>query len=356
MLKRLNDPEIRASGRRPWAPAAMAGVLAVASSTGFAATAFQLNFENQIPVNVVGCSATTDCTIPGGDNPTAGSNRGGNDGTRFIQEQLRIGNDLFFHVVVGDPATGFASESYTRSSVAAANNVNTAILQGNGLNPFSPDQGGNEGATVGSTARTRTNLGNSTTLFGNGRDPFSSNSRLTGNGTGDPSRTVLRMTLSDGQMTQEVSKPILNRKPLINQLTTDNQGMTSEFVADMRGIGYDQQDKAAPLVNRLHIVDPALPAAGSADFDMSRVQRSDVTAGRFVFTPGLGWRLPDGTDASAIGWTDATAIFHPGSYSGPGAGFDPLTVDWGSFFSRSQNNTACTFTGSTRRLHGVCPP
>ncbi len=356
MLKmRQTDPAPRVPGRRPWPGVVCAALLAMSGAPAVAATAFQLNFNNQIGINTPGCSATSDCTIPGGDNPTAGSNRAGNDGTRFIQEQLRIGNDLFFHVVVGDQATGFANESYTRSSVAAAQNVSTGILKGSGLNPFSPDQGGNEGNSVGTAVRTRSGLGNGTTLFGNGRNPFSTNEHLTGNGTADPSRTVLRMTLSDGQMSQEVSKPVLNRKPLINQLTTDNQGMTSEFIADMRGISYNEKDKATPVVNRLHIADSTLPSAGSADFDMSRVQRSNVTAGRFVFTPGLGWRLPDGSDASAIGWTDATAVFNPGTYSGPGAGFDPLTVDWGSFFSRSQNNTACNFTGSTRKLHGVCP-
>ena len=355
LKKRLTNSVLGVPGRRSWSRAVCAGLLSVAVAPALAATAFQLNFNNQIPVNIAGCSATSDCTIPGGDNPVAGSNRAGNDGTRFIQEQLQIGNDLFFHVVVGDPASGFANESYTRSSVAAAGNVSTGILKGSGLNPFSPDQGGNEGATVSTGARTRSSLGNGTTLFGNGARPFNANTHLTGNGTADPSRTVLRMTLSDGQMSQSVSKPVLNRKPLINQLTTDNQGMTSEFVADMRGISYSEKDKAAPIVNRLHLVDSTLPSPGSADFDMSRIQRSDVTAGRFIFTPGLGWRLPDGTDASSIGWTDATAVFNPGTYTGPGAGFDPLTVDWASFFSSTQNNTACNFTGSTRKLHGVCP-
>ena len=354
LMKRPIDPAPVAPGPWPWAVLVCAALLTWGARPAQAATAFQLNFNPSV-ANPVNCSPTTDCTIPGGANVTAGSNNAGNDGTRFIQEQLHVGNELYFHVVVGDPATGFANESYTRSSVAAAGNVSTGILRGSGLNPFSPDQGGNEGSTVSSNVRTRSGLPSRSTLFGNAAHPFSPNSHLTGNGTADPSRTVLRMTLSDGQMSQEVSKPVLDRKPLINQMTTDNQGMTSEFVADMRGISYGQKDKPAPVVNRLHIVDATLPSPGSADFDMTRVQRSDITAARFVFTPGLGWRLPNGADASSIGWTDATAVFNPGTYSGPGAGFDPLTVDWASFFSRSQNNTACNFTGSTRKLHGVCP-
>lgn len=338
-------------------------VMLLPAAAAEAATAFQLNFNNQLPSStLVGC-ANQDCTVAGGDRRTAGSNAGGNDGTRFIQEQLQIGSDLFFHVVVGDPATGFASESYTRSSKAAAINATTGTLQGNGANPFSPDQGGNEGFSPTSGVVTRSGLPNSLTLFGNGQNPFSANSHLTGNGTADPSRTVLRMTLSDGEMSLEVSKPVLNRKPLISQLTTDNKGMTSEFVADLRGISYSEANRPTPVVNRLHIVDATLPSPGSADFDMSRAQVSTVTAGRYSFTPGRGWIFPDGTTATK-GWSDSkvdasgntvTALFETGSYTGPGAGVDPLNVNWASFFSRAQNNGACNFPGSTRVVKGVCP-
>ncbi len=311
-----------------------------------AATAFQLNFNNQIPVSLATCGPTSDCTVRGGDRLLAGSSVSGNDGTRFIQEQLYIGNDLFFHVVVGDPATGFASESYTRSSQAAAANVSTALL-GGAPNPFSPDSGGNE-IGVGTNAINRTNLPDSRTLFGNARAPLDPRSNLTGSGTGDPSRTVLRVSVSDGEMSQEVSKPVLDRKPRISQLTTDNAGMVGEFVADMRSVSYREKNKTIPITNRLHIDDPTLPSPGSADFDMSMVQRSSVTAGKYDYTVGAGWNTADG-------WTAPGAVFTPGTYSGEGAGFDPLTTNWATFFSQTQNATACNFPNSTRQLLGICP-
>lgn len=372
--------------RAPFRPA-QGIVLPVLIVFGFsqpvvAATDFQLNFNAVLPATTLGpCggpsnSTSGDCTIFGGDQ-TVGSLIDGNDGTRFIQEELTIDNTLYFHMVVGDPALGFSNESYTRASLTSVGpNRGQSTAPNYMINPFSPDSGGNE-ISVGATAAQSQNavqrkgLGDKTTLFGNGRDPFgvgsltapvsaADSARITGSGTGDPTRTVMRMTLSDSQMVQEVNKPLLDRKPLISQVTTDNATMTSEFQADLRGLTYTQKDRNTPVVNRLTLnltgVD-ALPTDGAADFDMTKVQRSTVTAGKFAYTAGSGWNSADGWSHQVVdpntGNLVQDAVFSAGTYTGEGNGFDPLGVNWAQFFNPSQN-PGCT-NGGKRQIKGICP-
>jgi len=339
-----------------------------------AATEFQLNFNAVLPTPFFGScgqsSPGADCTIIGGDLAN-GANAGaaGNDGTRFIQEELTIDNTLYFHVIVGDPTTGFANESYTRVALTSVG-PNTDQISG-AISPFSPDSGGNE-INVSTKALNRTGLSTGKTLFGNARDPLgigslaspvsaADSARISGSGTGDPSRTVMRMTLSDSQMVQEVNKPLLDRKPLISQLTTDNVTMTSEFQADLRGLTYTQKDRNTPIVNKLTLVltgADALPTDGAANFDMTKVQRSTVTAGKFAYAAGSGWNSADGWAHRVVdpntGNLVQDAVFTAGTYSGEGNGFDPLAVNWADFFSPTQNGVACR--SGSRAVIGLCPP
>lgn len=354
-----------------------------------AATDFQLNFNAVLPATNFGnCGQAlpgADCTITGGDLPSGGGTLVGNDGTPFIQEELTINNTLYFHVVVGSTATGFANESYTRASLTSVS-PNTAQNAGS-INPFSQDSGGNEitgsnDATVNSrltNGTLRNNLPDKNTLFGNGLDPFgigslsapvstADSARITGSGTGDPTRTVMRMRLSDSQMVQEVNKPLLDRKPLISQVTTDNAVMTSEFQADLRGLTYSQKDINTPVVNRLTLNltgADALPTSGAADFDMTKVQNSTVTAGKFAYTAGSGWNSADGWSHYSVdpgtGNLVHDAVFSAGTYSGEASSFNPLGVNWAEFYNPAQNR-ACDPNNSinkpiaTNRLaFGICP-
>lgn len=354
-----------------------------------AATGFQLNFTAVLPTTNFGnCGqavAGADCTIIGGDVPNGGGTLVGNDGTPFVQEELTINNTLYFHVVVGSAATGFANESYTRASLTSVS-PNTGQTSG-AINPFSPDSGGNEisgssDPTVNSrftNGTLRNNLPDKKTLFGNGLDPFgigsisspvsaADSARISGSGTGDPSRTVMRMMLSDSQMVQEVNKPLPDRKPLISQVTTDNAVMTSEFQADLRGLTYTQKDVNTPIINRLTLNltgADALPTTGAADFDMTQVQHSTVTAGQFAYTAGAGWNTADGWSHHTVdpntGNLVHDAVFSAGTYSGVGSSFNPLAVNWSAFFDPAQNpacnpnNSINKPTATNRLALGVCP-
>jgi len=346
------------------------------SHSALAATEFQLNFNAVLATpNFGNCGQAlpgADCTIIGGDVSAGGGTLVGNDGTRFIQEELTIDNTLYFHVVVGDPGVGFANESYTRASLTSVspNDGQSADINNVKISPFSQDSGGNE-LNVATNGLNRKGLVNAKTLFGNALDPFgigsiaspvsaADSARISGSGTGNPARTVMRMTLSDSQMTQEVNKPFLDRKPLISQVTTDNATMTSEFQADLRGLTYTQKDRNTPIVNKLALIltgTDALPTDGAGDFDMTKVQRSTVTAGKYAYTAGAGWNSADGwahQSLDAGGNLVHNAVFTTGTYTGEGNGFDPLAVNWAEFFSPTQNSLACSV--GTRGVKGICPP
>ena len=220
--------------------------------------------------------------------------------------------------------------------------------------------------------------------FGNATDPFGVTVAtapgtaagnpydLSGNGTQDPTKVVFRLVLNIAGISMEVVKPILDRKPMISQFINDGV-MSSDFVVDMRGISYNEMDRAAPLLNRLSLNDPTMPVAGMGDFDMAQAQKSVVTAGKFIYTPGQGWLKPklkfDTTlnewvwdlDANGniqwiandLGWDVDDSRYDEGSYTyADGAGFDVYGAKWEDYFDYKQNQTACA-TG--HRIRAVCP-
>jgi len=160
--------------------------------------------------------------------------------------------------------------------------------------------------------------------------------RVSGSGNNNPNFTVFRMVLNDpaAGMSMDVSKPYLDKKPLISQTVQDGS-MKSVFVADERSLGYSDSSTAAPVTNNLVLNDPALPTAGAADFEMALAQAPDVSAGRFIFTPGTGWN-------TSLGWNTAGSTFGSGTYTYVGAqGFDPLNFNWASVFNYADNQIGC---------------
>ena len=131
--------------------------------------------------------------------------------------------------------------------------------------------------------------------------------------------------------------------------------MSSLFVADMRKQSYSEMNDPAPVVNTLVIQDSTIPGSGAANFDMTKVDRGNVTAGRFTFTPGAGWN-------NATGWDKAGSAFDYGTYDYyGGTGFDPFTADWTGFFNYDQNALACQRLNHFARVDegnggvGSCP-
>lgn len=328
------------------------------------AHAFSLQFS-AIASPGAACTSTNKCTVPGGNTDVAGLTTGFNDGSRFIQEKVYIGGVNYFHVVVGSPDTNFALESY----VTTDNTVSATVQdQASSLRAFSPYSGGNEKAFIGNINVSAGNLGNNG-IFGNSKDPLGvtinpasggQSYDLSGTGTTDPRRVALRMLVSDADVTVEVLKPLLDRKPLITQTTSDSE-MSALFQADMRGLSYAETTRAAPIINSLTLSGAKSPAFGAADFDMSQTQRSYVTAGRYSYQAGQGWliRSPDGAggytySANPNGWDVDNSFFDEGSYtySNGTSGFNVKGVKWESFFDYGQNASYCT-TGN--RVSTVCP-
>lgn len=292
--------------------------------------------------------------LPGGDialGRTTGPS-GGNDGTRFIQDQVNIGGVDYFHVVVIDDSSDFRQESYTAAVVQNA----CGSCRG-GARSYSPYSGGNERSVIGD--RTTTSFNQDSIIawtrarVGNAKDPFGTRKysgpgdttgtlmpqneryRISGNGSMDPSRVVLLMQLSDATVSMEVYKPQLNRKPRVSQTLVEG-GLTARFIADMRGLLYSDLSRAAPLTNTMTLADPGLPTPGAADFDMSFAQKPRVNAGRFTYTPGTGW-VDATTNAPVAGWDVDNSRFLPGTYTYSDGNFDVLNVDWTSFFDPAQN-------------------
>lgn len=337
-----------------------------------AAVSFTLNFNPQVgPADYpfrTGCAVNVqDCTVIGGDNINGGT-AAGNDGSRFLQERLVIDGVAYFHVIVGDPASGFANESYVTATTYGAINQAVATTRSS-----SPDSGGMERSVIGD--KTTLSVDHQLdcpppcgtdppdNLFGNGKDPLgalqytdtngnpAAGYRVTGSGTMDPTRVVLRMVLSDAEMSLEVAKPVLSNKPLISQTTSDST-MAAKYVADMRGLSYNDLGVAAPVVNQLVIDDPNLPTKGVGNFDLSMTQRSNITAGKFTFTPGQGW-FDITTGASLSGWDFNNSTFGLGTYTYAEGGFDVVNVNWAKFFDYSQNAFYCV--RGHRGAAGVCP-
>lgn len=267
---------------------------------------------------------------------TCTSHIGNTDPTPMGLTVVNIGGVNYFHTLVGDPATGFAIESYTR---AAGLNAQNTIDNAGGA--FSPDGGGNERSVIGTTVATDlTFLENSLNMS----NPLAVNNQLgqnnyqvSGTGSMNPNYTVFRMVLTDpaGGMSMEVYKPFLDKKPRISQ-TVEDGGMTSVFVADERALSYSDSSTPAPVVNNLVINDPGLPTAGAADFEMALAQVPDVTAGRFTYTPGTGWNNP------TLGWDVAGSTFGQGTYTYvDGQGFNPLTFNWSTVFNYADNAISC---------------
>lgn len=289
-----------------------------------------------------------------GGNYPSGGGLNGNDGTRLIQEKVSIGGTDYMHLVIGQTSSGFVQESYITALLATPF----------GGRPFSPDSGGNERALIGDQATLDLSGSNIKLqpgrLFGNAKDPFGvtvdpasgfSPYDLSGNGTGNPTRATLRTVVSDGEMSMEVFKPMLERKPLVTQEINDGE-ISVDYQSDTRAIGYSDLNRAGTVSNRTSVNAPDMPSAGAADFDMSMTQRSLVTAGQYSYSAGAGWSAPSDPSGSG-GWDVDGSTFDEGTYTYvDGNGFDVYAVDWSGFFNYSQNAAKCN-TG--HRVYQVCP-
>lgn len=280
---------------------------------------------------------------------------GNGDPTPFYQQVVSINNSLYFHVLTGDPAAGFAEESYTPFGAGNGASDGSNLFGGN--NPFGA---GNEMSVMApnwtpniqNRPSADYSLMHSVSNLGNPLDTL----HISGDGGANPNHAIFRMVLtsSAGDMSLEVSKPFLDKKPVISQTVQDGT-LSSQFVADMTKLGYSDSKTPAPVKINMVLNDPTIPGAGAADFTMARAQQTYVTAGRYTFTPGSGWN-------NSTGWDQAGSAFDLGTYNYVGgAGFNPFTMDWTTFFNYDQNALACQRPGVPTRIDdgsggvGSCP-
>ena len=269
----------------------------------------------------------------------AGVGCNGVDGTAFSQEVVNVNGVDYWRNVVGDPSSGFAMEYYTRFG------RNTSIA-GESTIPFGLDGGGHEEAYNGAICSIGQSLSSGNSC-GNSEDPLGAlhDNTYTGTGTQFPDRMVFRMVLSGGGVDMEIYKPLLDGKARITQSVNDGT-LNEVFVADMRGVSFSDKNTPIPIVINQTLDDPKLPEAGAADFSMNMADQSQVSAGRYTFTPGAGWN-------TSIGWNKAGSWFDKGVYDyADGSGFDSYNFDWASVFDYSQNATECNTGG---RRNAQCP-
>ena len=266
---------------------------------------------------------------------------GNGDPTPFELNLVTVGGVQYFHTLVGDPATGFAIESYTRYR-AGPNAVAGEIRVGD----FSPDSGGNEQSVIGgfSDPITAAYLENNA----NSANPFV-NVHASGSGSQDPTKVVVRMVLTsaDGTMSQEFYKPFLDKKPRITETIADG-AMAATFVADMTALGYNDMNSPIKLVNNLYMYDPGLDNV-SRNFEMALAQDPYVTAGRYTYVPGTKWD-------TIYGWDSPNSTFGLGTYTYLNAetGFNPYTFAWKDIFDYYQNALSCvrpSINGNYRNLN-----
>jgi len=163
----------------------------------------------------------------------------------------------YWHMIVGDPASGFAMESYTPV-----------------INSYESTSGGKPSKIFQRGAESLE------TRSGNGWDPLGLNpSRdfdYTGNATGDPSKTIMRQVMGGSwdaatntwscEDTDEYCSEFLKNKFLFKPVITQQINETDfvhKFALDMSAIDYDDDSTAGELTNTIIITDPDMP-----DFDI----------------------------------------------------------------------------------------
>lgn len=320
-------------------------ILAVLSFSGAGVThaAFELNFTPvQNPTNPADfprggySNSGNPFACPDSANPDClTGDQASNDPTSFYYERV----DGYWHMIVGDPAQGFAQETYTPM-----------------VSLFWSNSGGHEPVLFILS-------GNVEQWSGNGWDPLGinhktygpENTSFTGNATGDPRFVVVRQVLGEGELSgttdliqdwtcdvaqfcQEFIKSELGFKPIITQ-DYDDGIVAMEFSLDMSSISYDDMATAGVMTNIISIQIADLPseatainAPSSTYFDMATdSQHSVVTGGRYIYTPGSGWH-DDGDGDRFYAWG-------AGSYQYVDIGVDNfhLDIDWSSYLDPAQN-------------------
>jgi hypothetical protein len=245
----------------------------------------------------------------------------------FVYEKVREGNVNYYHMIVGDPDSGFAQETYIRAGV---NPFSVFMTFGQCTGPGTCDEG-TATLPIGSDFSASAGRGSDNdplNFESNAMQPLNPNFALSGNMTANPNRVQMRQLLVDGDMTLDFVKNRYADKPSLSN-TIENAEFRSVFSVDSTGNPYTSSATPSAVTNTVEHLGQDLPpdvrppggGPSSASFDMSTdSDNSVVTAGRYTWAPGTG---PDGSLGTY-------------SYVG-GSGPNPNT-NWSSFFDHREDN------------------
>lgn len=243
--------------------------------------------------------------------------------TPFVYERVIEGGIPYYHMIVGDPASGFAQEVYIRAGVSAPG----FITGGSCTGPGTCDEG--TSAPIGSDFSSSGGRGSDNNpVISNAFFPLEQNPTLSGNMSGNPTRVQMRQLLVDGDLTLDFVKDRYLEKPSISN-TIEDAEFRSVFSMDSTGNLYTNDQTPSVVTNTVEHLGTDLPpdvrppggGPSSAFFNMETdAENSVVTAGRYTWTPGTG----PGQSIGTYNYVD-------------GGGHNPAP-NWNSFFDHRETN------------------
>ena len=202
--------------------------------------------------------------------------------TPFVYEKV----DNYFHLILGNPTSGFAQEVYI--------SLSNSTYQGFG--------------TLGSR------LSSSGGSLNNSADPLNN-----GAASGNPKVVEMRQLVTDGDFTSDFVKDKFLEKPSITQ-TIDSSDFQSQDIIDGSGIGYGNATSTSTYTSTVRIIDLDIPLeSASFDYGTDALQKI-LTAGHYTWTPGSG----RGGSSGTYTYTDDS--------------FNVSNIKWEQFFDTTVTN------------------
>ena len=227
----------------------------------------------------------------------------------------------FYHMVMGDMATGFIQETYIEMGYAMTSSGGGFI---NGNQPAQLGVSSNyASASAGNYVVTRS--AGKVVNPGNAADPLG-DAASSGSGTANPNRVVVLQLNNDGELFSEFRKDSLLGKPVINQNMGRFGEIQTSFSMDMSNSTYDDMGTAGVMTNTIQLFGAGVPETqigkpDGANFNVvAESQTLDVTGGRYTYTPGSGGLSVDHPGGSA------------GTYTYYDSAIDQTTIPWDQYF------------------------
>jgi len=286
---------------------------------------FVLDFQKDL----AGSSITTDAFHSDGMGGGMGGGGGGgggmmDSGTTLTDQTPYLRNGIYelgeivtssdgkeyYHMIMGSLADGFIQEVYIERHASQAYTWSSGMMSNNSAGTVSASGGASDFS----------NNSNNLNPLGSALDVIDS-----GNGSGNPTKVIIRQIVDDGEVMMEFLKDTFDGKPRITQ-TLNGAEITQQFDIDMRNITYSDMSSAAPMVNQMWLGGADVPSDGGF-FDVivgsgepTGTSTQSITAGKYTYTDGVGF------------------IGSDGNYTYSDGGSMNLNQDWDSWFDHTEAN------------------